>query len=154
MFSTTYQLTKRGRVYNAFFGLLFFGLAAFVLTAVVERYQAGNPLPWPEWAFVLPVFCLWSGFGGYCMLRALASANRLLVFGDGIVYRGALKQLQLRWSDIRSIRVLFDRGGFEWLEIIAANSKHKIDLSGVFPDRYAFLREVSILAPNVLVKLS
>jgi len=153
MFSTTYQLTKRGRVHNAFFSLLFFGLAVFVLTAVVERCQAGNPLPWPEWAFVLPVFGLWSGFGGYCMLRALASGNRLLVSGDGIVYWGALKQLQLRWSDIRSIRLLFDRGGFEWLEIAASNSKHKIDLTGVFPDRCAFLREVSTLAPDVLVTL-
>ena len=151
---TTYQLTVSGRVHNTFFGLLFSGLAVFILSAVVGRYLAGNPLLWLEWVFIFPVVGLWLAFGAYCIVRALGSANRLLVFANGLEYRGALKQLHLPWSEIRSIRALFDRGGFGWLEISASNSKYKIDLTGVLPNRYAFLREVSQLAPNVSVKMS
>ena len=150
---TTYQLTKGGRVLNSLFGLLFSGSAVLILSAVVERHLAGNPLLWVEWVFFLPVFSLWLGFGIYCMIRALGSPNRLLVSASGLEYRGALRELYLPWSEIRIIRTLIDRGGFEWLEISANDSKYKIDLTGVFPNRYAFLREASQLAPNVQVKL-
>lgn len=151
---TTYQLTMAGRVHNTFFGLLFSGLAIFILSAVVERHLAGKPLLWVEWLFFLPVFSLWLGFGAYCVVRALGSGKRLLVSAGGIEYRGALRELYLPWSEIRGIRVLSDRGGFGWLEVSVNDSKHKIDLTGVFPNRYAFLREASQLAPNVQVKMS
>lgn len=147
---TTYQLLLGGRILYFWWALFFSGIALFILAAL---FSAKNQL-WPVYFFVGLVLTPQLGFAGYCALCVFKPATRIVVNDKGFSYTGALKTFWVPWENITAIRWIMDFGGMRWLEVKIKQTETKwhrvkLDLSGLHPNRIAFLRQVRSLAPWV-----
>lgn len=132
--------------------LVFGGIGAFVLSGLFTQQAQSQGHGWPVYVFVGLVLTLWFGFAGYCALRALKPTPRVVVDTNGFSYEGILKTSWFSWKDITRTRWVYDRGGFEWLEVTIKHTDQKsrrvkLDFSGLCPDRGAFVNQVRTLAP-------
>lgn len=138
-------------------GLFLVGLAAWIASAVVQRYSTGRPLSWPEWLFTSVVIALFFGFGVERLLRAVQSKPRIVVFSDGFVYAGPLRERRISWSDVVDAAPIQtfppERG---WLKITlrppAKPGVLRLDVEGLSPGYLTFLGEVYRFVPAVLEK--
>lgn len=156
-FSSTFQPTRGGRVRYLVWTFVFGGIGVFMLSGLFSEQAQSQNHGWPVFAFSSLVLALWLGFAGYCGLRAFKSAARVVVDTNGFSYDGVLKATKFSWKDITSTRWIFDRGGFEWLEITIKRSDQKprrlkLDFSGLSPNRSTFINHVRTLAPWAEIK--
>lgn len=154
---TTYQLVRGGQLHYLVWTIVFGAGELFLLSGLfAEQAQAQNH-GWPVYVFAGLVITLWLAFAAYCALRTFKSTARVIVDTNGFSYEGALKTSWFSWKDITTTRWVYDRGGFEWLEITikVADKKSrrvKLDFSGLRPNRGAFVNQVRALAPWIEAK--
>ena len=154
---TTYQLVRGGQVRYLVFAIVLGSVGLFVLSGLfTDQAQAQNH-GWPVYVFAGLTITLWLGFAAYYALRAFKSTARVIVDTNGFSYEGIVKTSWFPWKDITTTRWVYDRGGFEWLEITIKHSDQKsrsvkLDFSGLRPDRLAFVNQVRTLAPWVEAK--
>ncbi|HQS57087.1 MAG TPA: PH domain-containing protein [Gallionellaceae bacterium] len=154
---TTYQLVRGGRVLYIFWAIFLGFCGVFLLGTIFSDKAQAQGHGWPVYIFVGLTIILWLGFASYCVFRALKPAARVIVDASGFTYEGVLKTTWFPWEDITAIRWVYDRGGFEWLEV-AVNEpekdthKIKLDFSGLSPDRMIFIKQIRMLAPWVEIE--
>ena len=132
-------------------------LGLFLLSALFTEQAKAQNHGWLVFVFAGTVIALWLGYSGYCITRGFSSRARVLLDSRGFSYEGFFKCHHFPWSEVASVRWVYDRGGFEWLEISmdVANGKLqpvKLDFTGLSPSRVEFLQEMSSFAPSVEIQ--
>lgn len=153
-----YAPTTSGRLHYLLLVILAAAIPLFVGIAVLERYARGESLQIIEWVFVAPVGLLCLGFAAYCGSRTCARGDRLIITKDSITYRGILRDLQIRWNSVLSIRPIWDRAaGLRWVSICVGDTKTgiqreiKLDLTGLSATNLDFLKHASACAPQATI---
>jgi hypothetical protein len=151
-----YLLTRRGRFHYLFWALLSGALAMWLSSALFGEKARSQNHAWLVYVFAGCVIALWLGFSVYCFIRAFTSRVRVIVDAEGLFYNGIFRPHQFPWAEVTSIRTLYERGGFEWIQVTATQAgkrrQTKLDFSGLDPDRRKFMKELPLVAPWVQVK--
>jgi len=153
---TTYLLSRGGKINYLLSGLVL-GLVGLLLLSVIfiERAPSQND-GWPVYVFVGLVSALWLGYSAYCLVRGLKSRARVVVDVEGFSYEGLFRTYRFRWAAVTSVRWVYDRASFGWVEVTTNRPGKRprrviLDFSGLEPNRMAFLRQVRAFAPRVEV---
>ena len=158
---TVYRITLAGRFRYLLWGALGVAFVAVSCSAIATRHTASRPMLLPEWLFAGAVISIWGGLAAYCVVRAFAQTPRLVVTKEALTYQGLFTTIAIPCASVVAATAMLDKAaGFQWVRLAVASpqgtsQRHiKLDLTGLSPSRFDFLRQLSVVAPNAHVQLT
>jgi len=144
---TNYRASSSGRLSNLLVGVPFTLVAVFLLIAFFSEKVKAQNHGWPVYVFVGSIIALVSGYGIYCVIRALELKPRVIVDAEGFSYNGVFSTQRLLWREIKNVR---SKQG-EWLLVTfkpagSHTQQVKLDFSGLRPSNSDFIFQANVFA--------
>lgn len=155
--STTYVITRGGKLQYAFYAIFLGGSGIYILSAFFTEGTKAHEQGWPVYVFAGIVISLWLAYAGYCALRAFKTTPRITVDSRGFLYEGIFKNLRFEWKNITAIKQVHSpRYNDKWLKITIKTETNetrrvRLDFSGLSPSKVDFIAQASSLAPWIMI---
>ncbi|MGZ5101428.1 MAG: hypothetical protein ACXWG9_09010 [Usitatibacter sp.] len=147
---TDYRTTVAVRVGYA---LLAVGALAFAASLpFVLALRTARPPSWIEWLFVTAVALPALALAIYSGVRAIQASARLHVTDEGFVYQGVLREYRAYWILVATATWSVNNARLLTLELWSdVQPTLRLDLTGLSPRAFEFMRQVHRFAPLTLV---